>query len=93
MNKAQILALMMRTNQQNAQTDLLSITELMAETLADVTDRLSEDEFYRFIGIGAAIYSHGLMQFTDDIDDEPLPADERSASETGMGGAGFRGRH
>ncbi len=59
---------MMRTNYQSAETDLISVAALMAESLADVADRLSEDEFYRLISIGSTIYSHGLAQFSDDAD-------------------------
>jgi len=70
MNKSQILALMMRRNHQSTQTDLLSISDLLAQMLADVADRLSEDEFYRFISIGSAVYSHGLEQFGDDVEED-----------------------
>ena len=70
MNKSQVLALMMRRNHQSTQTDLLSISDLMAEMLADISDRLSEDEFYRFISIGSAVYSHGLEQFGEDVEED-----------------------
>ncbi len=91
MNKSQILALMMRRNQQTTQTDLLSISSLFAETLADIADRLSEDEFYRFIGIGSAVYNHGLEQFgEDDEEDVSSLSDEEWPDQ---GASRYRGRH
>lgn len=76
MNKAQVLALMMRRNHQSTQTDLLSISELMAEMLSEISDRLSEDEFYRFISIGSAVYSHGLKQFGEDVEADASDLDD-----------------
>lgn len=91
MNKSQILALMMRRNHQSTQTDLLSIADLMAQMLADVSDRLSEDEFYRFISIGSAVYCHGLEQFGEDVEEDisGLSDDDWPGSTTRR----MRGRH
>ncbi len=59
--------------------------------LADVADRLSEDEFYRFISIGSAVYSHGLEQFGEDVEEDVSPlADEDWPGETTRR---MRGRH
>lgn len=91
MNKAQILALMMRRNHQSTQTDLLSISELMAEMLSQISDRLSEDEFYRFISIGSAVYCHGLKQFGEDVEEDASELDDEDWP--GSTDRRMRGRH
>lgn len=91
MNKAQILALMMRRNHQSTQTDLLSISDLMAEMLCEISDRLSEDEFYRFISIGSAVYCHGLKQFGEDVEEDASDLDDDDWP--GSTDRRMRGRH
>jgi len=72
MNKAQILALMMRRNQTSGDISLFSISDLMADAVASVSDRLTEDELYLFISIGAAIYGYGSQQLSNKIEDDSL---------------------
>lgn len=72
MNKAQILALMMRRNQPSGDISLFNISDLMADAIASISDRLSEDELYIFISIGAAIYGYGSQQLTQSKGDDSL---------------------
>lgn len=72
MNKAQILALMMRRNQPIGDISLFNISDVMADAIASVSDRLTEDELYLFISIGSAIYGYGSQQLGDEAGDDSL---------------------
>ncbi len=82
MNKFQILALMMRGNQQLGETNLFSVAALMAEALADIAGKLSEDEFYRLVSIGTAIYSHGTSELGDAAEGEDFFSENDSRPAT-----------
>jgi hypothetical protein len=77
MNRHQILSLMMRKEHQVIDANLYSVAALMAERLAQVSDKLIEAETYDFIHIGAAIYRHGVNEFGAGIlVDDLFPAEQ-----------------
>ncbi|MES2537330.1 MAG: hypothetical protein V4632_15810 [Pseudomonadota bacterium] len=81
MDKFQVLSLMMRKDNQIIDADLYSISALMADALADVSGKLNQQEIYRLIDIGAAIYRHGLQEFGAGVPmDDLFPACENWTS-------------
>jgi hypothetical protein len=77
MDKYQILSLMMRKEHQVIDADLYTLSALMAERLADVSDKLNEAEIYGLVDIGGAIYRRGLVEFGDGVPvDDLFPAAE-----------------
>jgi hypothetical protein len=94
MNKYQIMALMMREDHQVLDTDLFSTSAVLAERLAGISTRLSEQEMDAFINIGAAIYRAGLNEFGAGVPVEDLfPANENWPDGPCPERSGFRNRH
>lgn len=82
MDKFQILSLMMRKEHQFIDADLYSISALLADALADVSDKLNHAEVFRLVDIGAAIYRHGVQEFGEGVPlDDLFPASENWTSQ------------
>jgi hypothetical protein len=67
MDKYEIMSLMMRDEPHPIRANLYSISALLAEGLAHVADRLSDDEMKRFIDIGTALYRRGMDEFVEGV--------------------------
>jgi hypothetical protein len=62
MDKRQLMARIKRTELHAIDTDLCGITELLAERIAYISDRLDDGEISRFIDIAAAVYFLGVEE-------------------------------
>lgn len=91
MTKQQALSLMMRHENQVVEGDLYTVTALMAEALADVSEQLDDRHVDRFINIGAAIFRHGLDEFKQGVEVEDLfPARDNWPNGPPRGSGGYR---
>lgn len=93
MDKYKIMALMMRSEHQVIDANLYSLSALMAERLADISGKLTEDELSAFIDIGAAVYQAGMKEFGERVPMEDLfPASENWPFGPLAGSSGYRNR-
>jgi hypothetical protein len=63
----QILALLMRLDSRNLDAD--RITSLFVETLANASERLTDDEIRRFLMCGAFLFRSSRLRCRDHADD------------------------
>lgn len=63
MTKQEAMPLMMQHEHQTIDANLYSLCTLLAESLADISDRLDDHEMEQFLDIGGAIYRRGISEF------------------------------
>lgn len=91
MDKYQILALMMREENEVIDADLYTVCAILADRLAAASDRLNAEEMTAFVQVGAAIYRHGMAEFGSAVPIEDLfPANENWPNGPRPGRGGFR---
>jgi hypothetical protein len=93
MDKFQVLALMMREENEVMDANLYTVCAMLADRLSMISDRLSEEEMMAFVQVGAVVYRHGMAEFGSAVPIEDLfPANENWPSGPCPGRGGFRHR-